>query len=79
MNARENVKDIVSNYLKENGFDGLCRRNSCGCGLDNLFDCPVERSEKCKPAYKHTSMKNVGLGKRNNQGQFEWYSEEKNG
>ena len=71
-----NVKRIVENYLKENGFDGLCSR-SCGCGLDNLFDCPYDHFEKCIPAYKYTGTKNNGKAKRNENGLYEWYSVKK--
>jgi len=68
-----NVKQIIKNYLKENGFDGLCC-NSCGCGLNNLFDCPSDGYENCKPAYKHTGTKNNGSAMKNKNGLYEWYS-----
>ena len=48
------VKDIIADYLKKNGFDGLCDYD-CGCGLDDLFPCESEaRCLGCEPAYKHT-------------------------
>ncbi len=34
-----NVDDIVKKYLVENGFDGLCYENECGCETHNLRPC----------------------------------------
>lgn len=45
------VKEIVIEYLKENGYDGLCN-NSCGCGIDDLFPCSFENTDICETAYK---------------------------
>ena len=45
------VKDIVSGYLHEHGFDGLCT-DGCGCGLRWLFECEEARTY-CIPAYFH--------------------------
>jgi len=53
-----NVVEVIINYLKIHGFDGLCNVN-CGCGLDNLFLCG-ELSMECVPAYKHERTKCVG-------------------
>ena len=33
------VKDIVSHFLRENGYKGLCDPDFCGCGIDDLFSC----------------------------------------
>jgi hypothetical protein len=34
------VIDIVRDYLKQHGHDGLCHVESeCGCGLDDLAPC----------------------------------------
>lgn len=50
-----NVKKIITEYLKANGYDGLCNPDlPCGCGLDNLFpceDCELIMAT-CQPAYK---------------------------
>lgn len=45
------VKEIVKDYLEQNGFDGLCSEN-CGCGLDDIMPCDCE-TNNCQPAYKH--------------------------
>ncbi len=45
-----NVAEIVIQYLKDNGFDGLCG-GGCGCGLDDLQPCAEDFSD-CKPGYK---------------------------
>ena len=45
------VKEIVTNYLKENGFDGLSNFE-CGCGIDDLCWCG-ELKDDCEPAYRH--------------------------
>ena|GEM_PF-3404563 len=71
-----NVKQIIKNYLKENGFDGLCC-NSCGCGLNKLFDCDGDGMEKCQPGYKHTGPEKNGRAKINKDGLYEWYSVKK--
>lgn len=34
-----NVKEIVAEYLKTNGFDGLHAEDQCGCRLDDLIPC----------------------------------------
>ena len=44
------VHEIVENYLKANGFDGLAGDN-CGCQLGDLFPC-CESSLDCVPACK---------------------------
>ena len=47
-----NVKQIVKKYLKDNGFDGLCRDDCC-CRVENncLMPCCVTDIEECKPGY----------------------------
>ena len=47
----ENVLEIVRGWLKEHGYDGLCR-DECGCGLDDLAPCDCAPYGDCKPAYK---------------------------
>lgn len=45
------VLEIVREYLKENGYDGLCNPElECGCGLDDLAPCG-EMGMDCEPAY----------------------------
>ena len=47
------VKDIVADYLKSHGFDGLCHPDTeCGCGLDDLIG-PCEGAQPdCRPAHR---------------------------
>ena len=50
------AKEIIEEYLKSHGFDGLCHpRTECGCGLDDLigpcegaqtWNCRVEKKEE---------------------------------
>ena len=53
------VKKIISDYLEQNGYDGLHSHpenndlGGCGCSINNLFHCG-ESCEDCEPAYKHT-------------------------
>jgi hypothetical protein len=51
------VKDIVTQYLKEHGYDGLCNSDGegCYCQLDDF--CPCEDVNyswvlRCVPGYK---------------------------
>ena len=32
------VRDIVAEYLRENGYDGLCG-DECGCFMDDIMPC----------------------------------------
>ena len=45
-----NVKQIVKEYLKENGYDGLAG-DECGCGIENLFPCDCV-TETCVAAHR---------------------------
>jgi len=46
------VKEIVTKYLKENGYDGLCHAEcECACELGELMPCD-EPCEECEPGYK---------------------------
>jgi hypothetical protein len=47
------VKEILIDYLKENGFDGLCyEAHFCrGCRVDEINNCP-EGCLPCDPAYR---------------------------
>jgi len=33
------IKEIVADWLKEHGCDGLCSREPCGCSQDDLLSC----------------------------------------
>jgi hypothetical protein len=45
-----NVKEIVKEYLLNNGYDGLCN-DDCGCCLDDLMPCEGDIGS-CEPGYK---------------------------
>ena len=48
-----NVKEIVAQYLKAKGFDGLFNEvGECGCGLNDLMPCDGPQ-ERCVPAIEH--------------------------
>jgi hypothetical protein len=46
-----NVYEIVKQYLKDNGFDGLCTED-CGCLIDDLMPCDSECALDCEPGYR---------------------------
>lgn len=54
-----NVKEIIIDYLKSHGYDGLCN-DDCGCGIDNIAPCD-ECFLSCVPAY-HVFDINGNLG-----------------
>ena len=45
------VKEIIEQYLRTNGFDGLFSEVECACGIDDLVPCdgPCDR---CRPGYR---------------------------
>jgi hypothetical protein len=45
-----NCIEIVKQYLKEHGYDGLCDI-FCGCAIGDLTPCG-NISNDCKPGYK---------------------------
>jgi len=48
-----NVGEIVAEYLKEHGFDGLVEEDGeCGCELADLFPCQNENALFCQAGYK---------------------------
>jgi hypothetical protein len=48
-----NVREIVMDWLKEHGFDGLFNSDGeCGCKRDDLCHCD-EPSIYCKAGYLH--------------------------
>jgi hypothetical protein len=44
------VKEILIEWLKTRGYDGLCY-DDCGCGLNDFMPCQSS-CELCKPAYE---------------------------
>ena len=52
------AKQILLDYLKANGFDGLCHGpTECGCGLDDLIGTCEGAQPNCKPAYRITNSR----------------------
>jgi hypothetical protein len=51
-----NVREIVEQYLKAHGFDGLaCQTESCGCQIGDLAPCcDGDNVLACMPGYVHT-------------------------
>lgn len=47
----EDVVDIIADYLRHNGFDGLAGDN-CGCSIEDIGACDTI-SCSCQPAYRH--------------------------
>jgi hypothetical protein len=45
-----NVKEIVKNWLTENGFDGLQHGGDCGCCIEDLMECGAD-IYCCTPGY----------------------------
>lgn len=45
------IFQIVYEFLKENGYDGLCREE-CGCGLEDLMPCGEPDITHCVQAMK---------------------------
>jgi hypothetical protein len=48
------IKEIVIEYLKAKGFDGLCNIEiECGCLLeDGLMPCDDPSADYCGPGYR---------------------------
>ena len=47
-----NVKEIISKYLLDNGYDGLFNSDTeCGCLSDDDYPCEGEIGN-CEPGYK---------------------------
>jgi len=47
---KDNRERIVSDWLKENGYDGLCNAEGCGCQLCAFMPCD-EPKDDCEPGY----------------------------
>jgi hypothetical protein len=49
-----NVKEIVSEYLKKEIYDGLYSEYlNCSCDLDDLMPCDCDEIPSCLPGYKN--------------------------
>ena len=50
----KSARDIISDYLKENDYDGLARKGGlCGCDLGEIMCTDDGCDGECFPAYKH--------------------------
>lgn len=52
------VLNIIAKYLKENGYDGLCENDECGCVLNGIGLCGGDFLN-CVAAYRYKYDKNV--------------------
>jgi len=52
------VKEIIADYLKANGFDGLCGGD---CGCEGEMPCEECNTGSCQPAY-YRECKDCELG-----------------
>ncbi len=59
-NTNPTCKEIVEDWLRKNGYDGLWQdtEEGCGCGLDDLAPCGEVNMEDCRAGYK--SAKGIG-------------------
>lgn len=47
------IEDIIKNWLKENGYDGLCNCElECGCLLTDFMPCDYPNFKMCLAGYK---------------------------
>ncbi len=53
-----NVADILVEWLREHGYDGLYG-DECGCGIDDLLPCDM--GAQCSPAYKRTCPTDITI------------------
>lgn len=59
------IKEIVVEYLKKNGYDGLYNEDiECGCGIEDIPLCDETNINECKAGYK------CKLNKRNKENCF---------
>ena len=45
------VREIVAQWLRDHGYDGLYHDGDCGCLLDDLMPC-CDSCDNCEPGYK---------------------------
>ncbi len=46
------VKEIVTEYLKANEFDGLYSPGECACEINDIMPCGGEGFMSCEAGYK---------------------------
>lgn len=55
------VRDIVSEWLRANHYDGLCNPDSeCGCDLADLMPCQCVNDRDCVCAYRIVEYDGAG-------------------
>ena len=59
MNNNPTVKEIITDYLKANKFDGLFIDGLCRCEIDDLEQCDGMYSASCQPGYKYFCDENA--------------------
>jgi hypothetical protein len=53
MENKTTVLEILKQYLKENGYDGLYDGEHCHCHLCDLASCGCIYPEDCRAGYQH--------------------------
>jgi hypothetical protein len=72
-----NVFEIVGNYLKDNGYDGLMdTEDICACSSDDVAQCG-KLEKRCVPAYLHKIDCSCGCKDDPVYGHLDAYSAEK--
>ena len=58
MKAKKNLREIIKDGLKANGYQGLCFPDlNCGCGFDDFIPCDNPDLNECIPAYEKIATK----------------------
>lgn len=56
------LKEIVKQWLEENGYDGLCNPDDeCGCVLEDFMSCG-EPGEHCEAGHRLDGENEDGVG-----------------
>ena len=45
------IKEIITEWLKQNKYDGLYNPDDCGCEISDLMPCDIPHVD-CSPGYK---------------------------
>jgi hypothetical protein len=55
------VNEIIMQYLKSNGYDGLFSEDNCACSLEDLIPCcNSDWVLSCQAGYKHPCPSDCG-------------------
>jgi len=56
------VREIVINFLKAQGYDGLYSDGTCSCAISDLMPCEGENiAEDCKAGFKQDCLQCYNL------------------